>query len=47
MHTHIIWIYFFDDGTKLQLLDIGLSTQELMMLQDLHGAVVVNFERIG
>lgn len=47
MHTHTIWIYIFEDGTKLQLLDIGLSTQELTMLQDLHGAVVVNFERIG
>ena len=47
MHTHTIWIYIFEDGTKLKLLDIGLSTEELIMFQDLHGGVVVNFERIG
>lgn len=47
MHTHTIWIYIFEDGTRLELLDIGLSTEELIILQDLHGGVVVNFERIG
>lgn len=40
-----IWIYRFDDGTKLELLNVGLSIAELWKLQELHGNVVVDFER--
>ena len=40
-----VWIYIFEDGTKLELLNIGLSTEEVQKLMELHGAVTVNFER--
>ena len=40
-----VWIYIFEDGTKLELLNIGLSTEEVRKLMELHGSVTVNFER--
>lgn len=46
MNIHTIWIYSFDDGTKLKLLDAGLSTQEIVELEKLHGKCVVSHERI-
>lgn len=42
----IIWIYRFEDGTKLELLNVGLSTAELMMLRELHGGYVVDWRRM-
>lgn len=42
----IIWKYIFEDGTKLELLNIGLSTEEVRKLMELHGAVTVDFEVI-
>jgi len=40
-----VWIYIFEDGTRLELLNIGLSTEEVYKLMELHGAVTVDFER--
>ena len=37
MSTDTIWIYSFDDGTEFELLNIGFSTQEIIMLEKLHG----------
>lgn len=39
-----IWKYMFADGTKLELLNNGLSTEEVIKLVELHGAVTVDFE---
>ena len=33
----MIFKYVFDDGTVLMLLDVGLSTEEIWKLQELHG----------
>ena len=46
MNNHTIWIYSFDDGIELKLLDTGLSTQEIVELVKLHGKCVVNHEKI-
>lgn len=40
-----VWIYIFEDGTRLELINIGLSTEEVRKLMELHGAVTVDFER--
>lgn len=40
-----VWIYIFEDGTRLELINIGLSTEEVHKLMELHGAVTVDFER--
>ena len=40
-----IWKYIFEDGTKLEMLNVGLSNEELHKLMELHGAVTVDFER--
>ena len=45
MNTSTIWVYSFDDGTTLRLLDVGFSTQELWLLQSLHGKCNVNCVR--
>lgn len=37
-----IWTYVFEDGTKLELLNVGLSGQELIALADIHGKVTVS-----
>lgn len=34
---HIIWIYEFEDDTRLELLDMGLSTEEIWQLKAIHG----------
>jgi len=41
----IVWIYIFEDGSRLELVNIGLSTEEVLKLMKLHGAVTVDFER--
>lgn len=41
-----IWKYIFEDGTKLELLNVGLSTEEVRKLMELHEAVTVDFEVI-
>lgn len=41
----IIWIYKFNDGTVLKLLDNGLSTGELWALKEMHGDCEMSFER--
>ena len=43
----IIWIYTFEDGTQLKLLNTGLSTEEIWKLQDIHGACVMSHEQLG
>lgn len=40
----IIWIYRFEDGTQLKLLNTNLSAEEFIKLQDIHGACVVSYE---
>ena len=32
-----IWVYIFEDGTKLELLESGLSVAEVYKLKELHG----------
>lgn len=39
-----VWIYLFEDGTKLEL-SVGLSIEQLCKLVELHGKVTVDFER--
>lgn len=39
-----VWIYTFEDGTVLKLLDIGLSVEEIWKLQELHGKCKVESE---
>lgn len=39
-----IWIYEFEDGTKLELLNNGLSNAEVWKLEELHGKVKVRYE---
>lgn len=46
MNDYTIWIYSFDDGTELKLLDTGFSTQEIVELEKLHGMCVISFKRI-
>ena len=41
-----IWIYSFEDGTVLKLIDIGFSTGELWELKKIHGICTVSHERI-
>ena len=36
-----IWVYTFEDGTVLKVLDNGLSTEEVIHLQKLHGKATV------
>lgn len=33
----MIYIYTFEDGTVLKLLDAGLSVEEVWKMQELHG----------
>lgn len=42
----IIWVYTFDDGTQLKLLNTGLSVEEIWKLQEIHGSCVVSYEAI-
>lgn len=37
-----VWIYIFDDGTVLRLLDVGLSVEEVWKLQLIHGACTIS-----
>lgn len=46
MNTDTIWIYSFEDGTQLKLINMGFSTGELLVLQEMHGACVISHERI-
>lgn len=46
MNTDVIWIYSFDDGIELKLLNIGFSMQEVAMLEKLHGKCVISHERV-
>ena len=43
---NIIWIYKFEDGTQLNLLNTNLSAEEFIKLQDLHGACFVSFKSL-
>ena len=38
----IVWVYTFDDGTVLRLLDVGLSVEEVCKLQLIHGACTIS-----
>ena len=38
MDDKTIWIYKFKDGTKLKVLEKGLSDAEVRKLEELHGA---------
>ena len=33
----MFYVYEFEDGARIELLDVGLSTQELWALKDIHG----------
>lgn len=46
MNTDTIWIYSFDDGTEFELLNIGFSIQEIIMLEKLHGKCFATHERV-
>ena len=46
MNDCTIWIYSFDDGTELKLLDTGFAVQEIVALEKLHGKCVISHERI-
>ena len=46
MNIHTIWIYSFDDGVELKLLDTGFSVQEIVELKKLHGKCVMSHKRI-
>ena len=35
-----VWVYVFEDGTNLRLLENGLSVAEVWKLEELHGKVV-------
>lgn len=37
-----VWFYVFEDGTRLELLNIGLSNGEIWKLTELHGNLVDN-----
>ena len=41
-----IWIYYFDDGTELKLIDVGFSTAELWKLAELHGKCSISHKRM-
>lgn len=42
-----VWIYTFEDGTQLKLINVGgLSTGEIWKLQELHGSCVISHERM-
>ncbi len=41
-----IWIYIFEDGTVLKLLDVGFSCQELWALKKLHGKAKVSNKKV-
>lgn len=42
----MVWVYTFEDGTVLKLLEVGLSTEEVWKLQELHGTCKASWERI-
>ena len=42
----MVLVYRFEDGTVLKLLEVGLSTEELWKLQELHGACKLSWEKI-
>ena len=42
----IIWVYEFEDGTKLELFNTGLSGEEVWKLKELHGEVKMSHYRI-
>lgn len=37
-----VWIYTFEDGTVLRLLDVGLSVEEVWKLQLIHGECTIS-----
>ena len=43
----MIYKYTFEDGTVLRLLDIGLSVEEVWMLEKLHGKCKAESEEKG
>lgn len=42
--ANMIWIYSFEDGTTIKLLNEGLSTAEIWKLQEMHGGCVIRYE---
>lgn len=42
----MVWVYTFEDGTILKLLDAGMTIAEIWKLQELHGACKSSWERI-
>ncbi len=42
-----IWIYLFKDGTKLELLNNGLSLAEIWKLEEIHGELTETDHREG
>lgn len=46
MTSFLIFKYTFEDGTVLRLLDVGLSVEEIRVLQELHGKCKIESEKI-
>ena len=41
----MIYVYTFEDGTVLKLIDVGLSIEEVWKLQELHGKCKIESEK--
>ena len=46
MNVHTIWIYSFDDGVELKLLDTGFSIEDIRKLEKMHGTCVISHYRV-
>ena len=44
MAEHGVFVYTFEDGTTLKLLDNGLSLGEVWTLEEMHGKCEVRYE---
>lgn len=40
MKKYMFWVYEFEDGTILKLVNVGLSAREVWKLEDVHGKLV-------
>lgn len=40
----MIFTYLFEDGIEFKLVDAGLSTEEILALQELHGELIIRSE---
>lgn len=40
-----IWIYKFEDGTEISLVNKGFSVEEIWKMQEIHGKVTSSFKK--